>query len=105
MVRFLPIVLIVAGVGLHFWHCEWEISEARDYETVTAYERVIFAHHRRDFQPRHGLPNHLVLAARPGMDRDEATLFGAVLPAALIGGAFLIWHCQKDPHRPEPSYA
>jgi hypothetical protein len=105
VVRILPVALIVMGAGLHFWHCEWEISETTKYPETTACQRVIFADHRRGFERRGWLPNHMVLLARPGMNREEATLYGAVLPAVLIGGAFVIWHFQKDPHRPEASYA
>ena len=105
MVRVLPIVLVAVGVGLHFAYCEWEISDAYDYQGVEANDRVLFAHHRRDFEPRRGLPNHLVLFSRPAADRQDAMLYGVLIPGLAIGGALLIWRAQKEPGSHDAGYA
>jgi len=105
VVRILPIALVVLGVGFHFFYCEWAISDAIKYDGPTAYDRVIFAHHRRGFEPRRGLPNHMVLFARSDADREDAMLYGLLLPGLAIGGALLIWRAQKEPHTRDAGYA
>ena len=105
MIRILPVVLVGVGVGLHFAYCEWEVSEASDFEGVTAYERVIFAHHCPDFHSRRGLPRHMVLLARPAVDKGDAQLCGVLFPALLVVGAVLMWRFREKSDPRDVQYA
>ena len=105
LVRVLPIVLMSLGVGLHFAFCEWLVSDAYEFNEPTDDARVIFAHHRRDFEPRRGLPNHLVLQCRPSVDRQQAQFTGVLLPVIMIGIALLIWRYQAADRRQATGYA
>ena len=91
MNRFLPLILVVVAVGLHFFHCEWvcrrDVSDCSQAE----HERTIYfdySRHRR---------NSLRLLARESQDRQEATFYGVALPGLLVGGACLIAYFQHHP--------
>ena len=82
MNRLLPLILVVVALGLHFVHCEWDYR--RNLRDVSQ------AENRRTIYCRYSPSRSVLLLAKPSQDRQEATLYGVVLPGLLVGGACAI---------------
>ena len=94
MNRTVSIVMIALGVGFHVHYCQWQISESIEFKGDYGNERVIFARHSSGYESRRSLPNHVVLLARPGVDKKDAPYYGLLIPGLFIGFALLMWRLE-----------
>ena len=90
MNRIVSVVMIAVGVGFHVHYCEWQISDSLEFKGDYGNARVIFAHHRTGYESRRTLPNHVILLARPGVDKKDAPYYGLLIPGLFIGFALLM---------------
>jgi hypothetical protein len=87
--RFLPLILVVVALGLHLFHCEWDCR--RNVRDVSQ------AEHKRTIYFRYSPSRSVLLLAKASEDKQEATLYGVLVPGLLVGGACLIAYCQNNP--------
>jgi len=87
---FLPLILVVVALGLHFFHCEWDCRRnVRDISQAENNRTIYFDYSRHHRAVR--------LLAKESQDKQEATLYGVALPGLLVGGAFVIAYFQHNP--------
>lgn len=91
MNRFLPLILVVVALGLHFFHCEWDCRRKTANVSQAENERTIYFDYSRHHR------NSVRLLAKESQDKQEATLYGVALPGLLVGGAFVIAYFQHNP--------
>ena len=87
MNHVLPILLLSAGISLHFMYCEWEFSNGRSQASYAKGDRTIYYQHN----PRRLItPRDIVLRARKSSTREEARFYGVLLPVLLVGGTVML---------------
>jgi len=85
--RILPFVIVGLAIWMHLTFCEWDFRRGSVRNVSQAqYARTIY-HHAKTSGSR-----HVFLLAKPPHSREDATLYGAVFPALLIGGG--LWMLQ-----------
>ena len=92
MNRFLPLILVVVALGLHFVHCEWDYRRRLRDVSQADNRRTIYC----QYSPGHSV---LLLSKSPE-GKQDATLYGVALPGLLVGGACAIAYFQHDPRDP-----
>ena len=88
MNRLLPLILVAAAVGLHLGFCEWDVRKSPRGVSQAQHERTIYF--------RYSASRSVYLLAKTAEGKQDATLFGVLLPGMLVGGAALIGHVQRS---------
>ena len=88
MNRFLPLILVLAAIGLHLNFCEWDVRKSPRGVSQSQHERTIYFHY--------SVSRSVFLLAKTTEGKQDATLFGVLLPGMLVGGAALIGHVQRS---------
>ena len=102
MYRIVPVILIVAAICLHFAHCEWYYGENAKDVTSGQLDRAIYYRHRSSTFHKCGdyLPRDLMLLVRSSVDKEDAKLYGVLVPVLLAGGGragvLLQSQCRRD---------
>jgi len=88
--RILPLFLVVAAIGLHFLYCEWHYFDDSTQASTEQNLRAIYYYYSGE-PWRHSL----FLLPRPSETREDAQLYGVVLPGALVGIAIVVAHFRQ----------
>jgi hypothetical protein len=88
--RILPLFLVIAAIGLHFLYCEWHYFRDSTEASTEQNLQAIYYYYS-------GPPNRhsLFLLPRPSETREDAQLFGVVLPGVLVGAAIVVAHFRQ----------
>ncbi|MBN2294946.1 MAG: hypothetical protein JXM70_21135 [Pirellulales bacterium] len=95
MNKIVAVILIIAAVAAHFTFCEWYFPNELREVSQSDYERTIYFSGSSGHRRRTTFNDNVFLLAKPTSNRDEALLWGVVLPAALAGGGLLVFYSWK----------
>jgi len=85
--RILPLFLVIAAIGLHFLYCEWHYFDYPDKPSTEQNLRAIYYY----YSGKHWRYS-LLLMPRASETREDAQLYGVVLPGVLVGIAIVVAH-------------
>ena len=99
MHRIVPVILIVAAVCLHFAFCEWYYGEDTKSVTSDQLQRTIYHRHRGSTFRRRGdyLPRNVILLSKSSVDKEDAKLYGVLVPVLMAGAAGVVFYVTRDP--------
>ena len=87
MNRILPLLLVIAAIGLHFLYCEWHYFDDPDKPSAEQNRRAVYYTYSGD-----PWRYSLLLMPRASETREDAQLYGVVLPGVLVGIAIVVAH-------------
>ncbi len=99
MNQFIAIILVFVALGMHFTFCEWDFPDELSQISQAQYERTIYFSGSSGHRRRTAFSDNVFLLAKPESNREEAQLWGVILPFGIVGGGLFIAHAWKK-HAP-----
>jgi hypothetical protein len=98
--RIVAVILIFLAIGLHFAFCEWYFPDELRDVGQSYYERTIYFRGSHSYRKKMFFADNVFLLAKPTSDRDEALLWGVIIPGGMIGGSLLVFKAWKQGQEP-----